>query len=121
MRGRVPKLPNFAAIRNPQPPLAVSEPTTNAPTNPPATAFQHDHQTVIGEARHIIVLKHHLQHQTSYHHLNDPDERVMSKILHHLSQLSNRCNKSWKPNPKSKTCHHRLVLSRLPRYEIYLC
>ena len=37
MRGRVPKLPNFVAIRNPQPPLAISEPTTNAPTNPPAT------------------------------------------------------------------------------------
>ena len=38
MRGRVPKLSNFAAMRNPQPPLAISEPTTNAPTNPPATA-----------------------------------------------------------------------------------
>ena len=38
MRGRVPKLPNFAAIRNAQPPLEISEPTTNAPTDPPTTA-----------------------------------------------------------------------------------
>ena len=38
MRGRVPKLPNFAAIRNAQPPLEISEPTTNEPTDPPATA-----------------------------------------------------------------------------------
>ena len=38
MRGRVPKLPNFVAIRNAQPPLEISEPATNAPTDPPATA-----------------------------------------------------------------------------------
>ena len=87
----------------------------------PQHHLQNDPPTVIGEARHIMVSKRHLQDRTSYHRLNDPVERVMSKILHHLSPLSNRYNKSWKYNRKSKTCHHRLVLSRLPRYEMYLC
>ena len=38
MRGRIPKLPNFSAIRNQQPLPSTSEPTTTTSTNPAATS-----------------------------------------------------------------------------------
>ena len=38
MRGRIPKLPNFSAIRNQQPPLSTSEPTTTTSTHPATTS-----------------------------------------------------------------------------------
>ena len=38
MRGRIPKLPNFSAIRNQQPPLPTSEPTTTTSTHPATTS-----------------------------------------------------------------------------------
>ena len=38
MRGRIPKLPNFSAIRNRQPPLSTSEPTTTTSTHAATTS-----------------------------------------------------------------------------------
>ena len=38
MRGRIPKLPNFSAIRTQQPPISTSEPTTTMSTNPATTS-----------------------------------------------------------------------------------
>ena len=38
MRGCIPKLPNFSAIRNQQPPLSTSEPTTTTSTHPATTS-----------------------------------------------------------------------------------
>ena len=38
MRGRIPKLPNFSAIRNQQPPLSTSEPTTTTSAHAATTS-----------------------------------------------------------------------------------
>ena len=121
MRGRTPNCKTSRQFETPNHHSRSANQPQMRPLIHPQHHLQNDLLTVIGEAHHITVSKRHPQDQTFYHRLNDPDERVMSKILHHLSPLSNRCNKFWAYNRKSKTCHQRLVLSRLPRYEMYLC
>ena len=77
MRGRIPKLPNFSAIRNQQPPLSTSEPTTTTSTHAATTSSLRVLQTVLVEAHHIMASR--LLHQLliSCLHRNDPAERAM--------------------------------------------
>ena len=99
MRGRIPKLPNFSAIRNQQPPLSTSEPTLTTST--------HADEALV-EAHHIMASR--LLHQLliSCLHQNDPAERAMWKILHHLTPLSNRYSKLWKISPRSQNVSPRI-------------
>ena len=121
MRGRIPKLPNFSAIRNQQPPLSTSEPTTTTSTHPPQHHLLRVLQTVLVEAHHIMASRLFHQRLISCLHQNDHAERGMWKILHHLTPLSNRYSKLWKINPRNKMCHPVSALPRLPLPEIRLC
>ena len=78
-------------------------------------------QTILVEVHHIMASRLLHQRLISCLHRNDPAERVMWKILHHLTPLSDRYSKLWKINPRNKMCHPVSALSRLPLPEIRLC
>ena len=122
MRGRIPKLPNFSAIRNQQPPLSTSEPTTTTFTHPATTSST---TRTSDRTRRRSPSYYGFETSPPASDILPPSKRPRRagdvENFAHLTPLSNRYSKLWKINPRNKMCHPVSALSRLPLPEIHLC